>query len=41
MTNMDTLIPFVAAPSATTFEDAMKACKMGDEGTASVKAELG
>ena len=38
---MNALILFVAAPSATTFGGAMKAYKMADEGTTSVKAELG
>jgi dihydroxyacetone kinase len=39
---MDTLIPFVAALSkATTFGDAVEACKVGGEGTAELTAKLG
>lgn len=39
---MDTLIPFVAAlSSATTFGDAVEACKVGGEGTAKLTSELG
>ena len=39
---MDALIPFVAALSkATTFGDAVEACKVGGEGTAKLTAKLG
>ena len=41
-TVMDALIPFVAALSkATTFGDAVEACKAGGEGTAKLTAKLG
>jgi hypothetical protein len=36
---MDVLIPFVAALSGRTLENAVKACKMSDEGMSKVRAK--